>query len=194
MSDEAENPVEQPARPKTFQEAVKLTQQAAKEVDTEEDDGVDQGEEEVGDEDPTDNSWAVLPEWVRVPPGKQVSFIRFRSHLTERPELGDRVAIVWGLSVADERVAIKRSRGDAARMLPEQSMQMIRSIDGLIPDWSGRPEQGKAYSVTKFFDEIGPKYRQMVENIYIKQHGFTEEERLDFFLHCLVIRTAVAGG
>lgn len=156
-------------------------------------------EEEHGDEDPpepdadVDNgappAWAKIPKGFAFPKdGRQVFFFKFPvEHLALKTK-GERQAILWPLSLADERQAMARTRGNSQRVASEYAMQMIRVIDGVVVDTTGR---NPGYSREKFFDEIGGQYRTMLENVWSRQHNLTVEEQVDFFLHSVAIRSVV---
>jgi hypothetical protein len=134
-----------------------------------------------------------IPDWVQVPPnfawppgGRQVAFIRFRAEWTDAPSKGDRVCILWNLSVSDESAAIQRTRGEQLRFAPEMSKQMIRAVDGVKVDWSGRPGPGNPEI---FWNEIGSKCRQLLVNHYVKTHVLVSEEQEDFLTNCVHVRT-----
>lgn len=197
-------------KPQTFDEAFRALTMTEQEAALLEGDTF----AEVGEDDPRDvrankdtepptaaiaKDPNALPEWVsfppgfRIPPGREVAFLMFRSKWTDRPEKGDRWCMLWSLSDADEKLAIKRTRGEAGRSLSELSKGCIRVIDGKRADWTqtGTPET--SYSVDRFWDEIGPKCRQMISNHYIKTHSLSKEEQADFLESCLFIRKAVVG-
>ena len=144
------------------------------------------------DEDPDAiPEWVVFPEGFKIPPGKQLAFIRFRANWTDTPDKGDRHCIIWSLSDADSKLALKRVAGEASRTLSELAKASIRAIDGAKADWSGRPGRG---NVERFWDEIGEKCRQQLQNFYIKTHSLTAEEQADFFTSCMHVRSSVAVG
>ncbi len=134
--------------------------------------------------------WVVLPPDLKVPPGKQLAFLLFRAKWTDKPSKGDRQVILWPLSDADEKLALKRTRGEAMRTLGELSKQMIRAIDGVKADWTGNASTG---NVERLWDELGSKCRGLIQNYYAKTHQLAEEDKQDFFLNCLVVRNSVAG-
>lgn len=131
--------------------------------------------------------WVVLPTDLTFPKGRTIGYMRFRSQWTDVPEKGDRQCIVWNLTVMDERLAIKRARGEATRVLSELAKQMIRAIDGVKSDWTGKLGTG---SVDKFWDELGTRCREQIQNYYVKTHSLSSEEQDDFFANCIDIRTA----
>ena len=137
-----------------------------------------------------------MPPWVQVPPGltfpvgKTIGFLRFRAVNTDRPEKGDRQIIIWGLTDAEEKLALKATRGESARTVTEMAKRTIRAIDGVRADWSGKQGPG---NVDRFWDEVGPKYRPLVINAYMKTHVLSREETADFFLECQHFMSAVPG-
>lgn len=137
-------------------------------------------------EDGAPPSWALVPNDLKMPAGKQVGFLLIRAKWTDRPDLGDRQCIVWNLSSNDEKWAIKRCRGDNMATIPELSKAMIRAFDGMAADWSGKP--GPA-NITKFWDEIGARGRILIQNYYLRTHSMTSEEQMDFFANCIAVRT-----
>ena len=158
--------------------------------DDDAEDPTDKNIEPVFDLPPEDNStpsWVVIPQDLALPPGKLVGFMRFRAPLTDAPAQGERHCIVWGLTSADEKLALKRTRGEAMRTISEMAKQMIRSIDGVRTDWTGKGGTG---NVDVFWDEIGARFRQQLINYYIKTHSLTTPEQADFFENCIAIRTA----
>lgn len=134
-----------------------------------------------------------IPEWVKLPPdaklpeGRHVVYVLFRPEMTDTPKKGERQCVMWNLTEADEKLAIKRTRGDGIRMIDELTKQMIRVVDGVKADWTGVTGPG---SVTQFWDDIGGKCRQQLKNIYSKNHTFSAEEAIDFFTNCIAVRTA----
>jgi len=135
-------------------------------------------------------AWAKVPSNLVIPPWKQIGYVRFKPSLTERPDLGERMCITWGLSVVDERLARQAARGESTRMYEELAKRMIRSVDGHKADWTGKNGEG---SVNRFWEEIGPKSRAFLINQYLQTHTPTVEETADFFLDCCTYRTSVVG-
>jgi len=131
--------------------------------------------------------WAVWPADLKIPPGREVTFLRFRARWTAKPKGQDRQCIVWALSDADEKLAIQRARGESARSIAELTKQTVRGIDGKRTDWSQRDPSA---SPERFWDEIGPKGRMMLQNYYMKTHSLTQEDQLDFFENCIAVTTA----
>lgn len=134
--------------------------------------------------------WAKVPSGLALPPGKQIGFMMFKAEWTDRPHGGDRVIVMWGLTVADERLARAATRGDSTRSYEELAKRMIRSVDGHRADWTGKQGPG---SINRFWDEVGPKCRPLIINAYLKTHSLGAEETADFFLNCCAYRSAVAG-
>jgi hypothetical protein len=143
-----------------------------------------------GDEDELPE-WVKMPGGLAIPPYKQVGYMRFKPELTERPDLGERTCVTWGLSVADERLARQAARGESTRLYEEMAKRTIRVVDGHRADWAGR--KTAAGSVVRFWEEIGPKARMFVINQYLQTHTPNAEETADFFLNCCVYRTAAVG-
>jgi hypothetical protein len=119
-----------------------------------------------------------------------------------------RQCILWSLSIADEKLARAASAGDPLAVVGEMSKRMIRAIDGNVVDWSTgavNREQatfagsGKSASVGReshvptFWEEIGPGCRQLVTAHYYKTHMLDRGAQEAFFMHCCVVRSAVAG-
>jgi hypothetical protein len=136
--------------------------------------------------------WVVLPSGLALPPGRQVTFLRFRSSWTDVSSKGDRQCIVWNLSEADEKLALRRTRGDALRSIDELTKQAIRAVDGHKANWTGVAKIGETLGqgdVSKFWNEIGAKCRQQLKNVYIKAHTLDVGEAADFFTSCIAVRT-----
>jgi hypothetical protein len=134
--------------------------------------------------------WASIPPNFAIPPGKRLGWMRFRSEWTDAPMKGDRWCMMWPLSEAEEKIAYKRSNGDASRAIAELTKASIRLIDGAKVDRTGASGPG---NVAIFWAEVGTKMRQMLQNYYLKTHTLTPEEQQDFFANCFVVTTAVAG-
>lgn len=131
--------------------------------------------------------WVVVPQDLTLPRGRTIGYMRFRAKWTDRPDLGDRQCILWNLTAADEKLAISRARGDSMRVFSEMGKQMVRAIDGVKVDWSGKLGPG---NVQTFWDEIGTKCRAQIQNYYAKMHTLSMEDQADFFASCIDIRTA----
>lgn len=142
----------------------------------------------VGDDGEIPN-WVVIPEGFVAPTEAQVFFIRLRAKWTSRPSKGDRQCIMWALSYTDEKLAGKRIAGDSARTMAEMTRQMIRIVDGKKVDWA----KGRLANVESFWDEIGPKCRQILTGIYYKAHNLDGTELADFFTQCMHVASVHTG-
>lgn len=134
--------------------------------------------------------WAAVPSDLILPKGKQIYFIRIKAEWTDRPNEGDRQCIAWNLNVADEDLALKRTRGEQTRVTRECCMMMVRAIDGHKADWTG----GNANSpgnVRRWFDIIGPKGRMLLQNVYLRTHSVDTEVALRFFADCFASMSSV---
>ena len=133
-------------------------------------------------------SWFRVPEGFAPPAGRQLTFLLFRGAWTDSPGKGDRTCILWNLTEADEKLALKRTRGEAMRTLDELAKQCVRVVDGHAADWTGKQGPG---SVERWWREVGSKCRQQVKNHYVKTHTLDASETADFFTNCVAVRTAV---
>jgi hypothetical protein len=179
-------------------------------------------EEESGNEAEIP-AWArtAIPQGMKIPPGKQLSFLRFKSEWTDAPEKGNattfrrkkpgtegdavaimedyealsRVLVTWPLTVAEERLALKRARGEVGRASDELAMQMIRGVDGKRIDWTGEwaKNADELEPAERLWNEIGPKCRPLVINLYRQLHTLKAEELVDFFVDCLVVARPTGG-
>lgn len=125
-----------------------------------------QGFEVQEDEDPGEQTipeWAVewIPEGMKIPPGRKVVFLRFKSKWTDAPDKGvpsswkvpeqrapgeddkpafheeehlSRVLICWGIIDKEERNARKRAGDDKHRLVEELTKSFIRAVDGKRSD------------------------------------------------------------
>lgn len=137
-------------------------------------------------ESPTIPTWVKVPPGFKPPKGEQVVFMLFRAEWTSNPNKGDRQAIAWPITVQDERNALARSKGDVLRSIDELAKQMCRYIDGLPIDWTGANPEA---SIDQFWNEIGPKCRNLVHRVYTQTHNLNDSEHADFFENCLAVRT-----
>lgn len=148
------------------------------------------------DKEPADPS--AVPDWVQVPPapfafprkGRWVAFLRFRAEWTE--DQAEHQCIIWGLDSADERLSLQRTRGEPARTIAELSKGMVRAIDGKRASFGVTSKNTSVEDVERFWKVIGYKGRQQMQNLFVKTHHMTVDEKQDFFANCLVVRT-VAG-
>lgn len=146
--------------------------------------GPEQPSEAAGEGSP---EWCPLPEPFAPPRGRQLIFLRFRAAWTDSPSDGDRTCVLWNLTEADEKLAIRRTRGDAAQTLNELVKQSIRVVDGHLADWTGREGPG---SVSRFWRDIGARCRAKVREQYVGAHTMGVEESADFFTNCVAVRTS----
>jgi hypothetical protein len=137
-------------------------------------------------------NWVEFPPGFKIPPNKQVAFMLFRARWTDRPDKGDRWCMMWPLSDAEEKLALRRTRGESSRSLSELAKQMIHLIDGKKADWSKSPGPD-SMDVERFWNEIGGRCRQQITNLYVKTHTLSAEDQKDFIENCLVVRTATVG-
>lgn len=152
--------------------------------------------------------WVVIPPNLSFPRGRQVAFVRFPSAWTTRPEKGlvyegpeagpyagkpHRQAILWTLSIADEKFARADAKGDSLAVYNEMAKHCVRAIDGVVVDWStGAVATGPGH-VPTFWEEVGPACRSLLVNYYHRSHALSREDAAHFFLSCFVVRSAVAG-
>lgn len=129
--------------------------------------------------------WFKLPEGMQLPVGREIIFLRFRAKWTDTPTKGDRTCALWNITAADERMALKRTKGDATRTLSEMAKQTIRILDGQRTDWT----RGASSNVEVFWNDIGAKCRQQIISAYLKTHSMTAEEEADFFGQCMTVRS-----
>jgi hypothetical protein len=162
--------------------------------------------------------WAVpyMPPDFRIPRGKEVTFMRFKSAWTDARDKGVltifphkvgqgegacviqreelyRVLVCWPITDAEEKLANKRGQQGSA--LNELAKQMIRAVDGRRVDWTGgwAREPEMLVNPEAVWKELGPKCRGPIKTIYHRMHNLTDEELATFLLNCLVVVNAVAG-
>lgn len=130
-------------------------------------------------------TWAMVPKGLKFPRGSTPMFIRFRAELTATPHKGERQAIILPLTVSEQLVAVERAKvhESETRVLFELAKQMIRSVDGHIADWTGKP--GPA-NIDTWWKEIGPKYRGILQDLFNQLHVLKPAELKDFFENCIV--------
>lgn len=136
-----------------------------------------------------------LPDWVTIPaevkmppPGRRLVAIKFEPDITERADLGVRWCLCWSLSVADERAASARLRGDPARFMYEHSKAMLRVIDGRPVDWTGATNGVVGINPDVFMEQIGYVGRDVLALTFNRLHNMTPDRRLDFHARCMVFR------
>ncbi len=126
-------------------------------------------------------AWARVPADLIIPKNVEVAFMKVP--LKDGSEM---VLVLWELGVRDERLARARTQGDiGTRLMDEMSKQMIRAIDGVRVDWSN------PFTVEKAWEEMGAKYRSVLNVWYLKAHQLNDDERTDFFAKCVVSARAV---
>ena len=133
-----------------------------------------------------------MPDWVKLPPnfkppkGVQVIFMLFRAEWTANPKKGDRQCIGWPVSVTEEKNALARARGDVLRSIDELAKQMVKVVDGVPVDWTGTNPEG---NIDQWWNEVGPKCRNILHRIYTQTHNLNDDEHADFFENCIAVRT-----
>lgn len=136
---------------------------------------------------------AMIPAGFAFPPGWLVWFITFPASMTNRPKGPDRQCILWNLSEADEKRAVKMARGDGLRVIDEMAKCMIRSVDGKKIVWrpiDPRTEEAQSYgNLAQFWTEIGGKCRHQIKSLYLKTHAMDGAENARFFESCITPRT-----
>jgi len=125
-----------------------------------------------------------VPKELRLPRGLQVVCVSIPKELTPRPDLGDRVLLLWELSEGDEKLAVMRAMGDGARVGAEFAKQMVRAIDGHVARWDGMPGPG---SVDALWREIGAKGRNLLMKIYVQINQPNRDELQRFFERCVAV-------
>lgn len=146
-----------------------------------------------------------LPSDLRMPRGKQVMFIQFRSRWTDTPWLGHpinpddvdhklldeegnarpatwRTCVCWPVNTADKRLAVARARGDQNRATDELTRQMIRVVDGKLVSWVDSTD------IDNWWNEIGEKCRQRMMQIFSQLHIMDQDDTIDFLENCIAIR------
>lgn len=157
-------------------------------------DQADEKEIAAAAEAPVDSSalpaWASAaePEEMTYPQEGTVWFLRLLPDVTGRPKLGERVIIVWALSVRDERNARSRAQtlGEGVSTIEEYTKAMLRAWDGKKLDWA---KPSAAIELDKFWEEVGPKYRSLLTAWYLRTHQLSDEDRLRFFAQCVASRS-----
>lgn len=164
------------------------------EFNDEKEPGEDDGGETVGVGDGEESAvpeWAIVPAGLKIPPGATVYYVRLRAKWTSKPQKGDRQCIMWGLTDAEENVANDRAKNSQFRFQKEMAKMMIRAIDGHVADRTG--VAGKLGNVSEFWNDIGPKCRVRLTQIYFSAHSLSQEENVDFLSKCLAVNTAMPG-
>lgn len=113
----------------------------------------------------------VKPAWLRVP----------------RPDgtPAEPVLLLTELNLSDEDAARERARGRQHRLAGERAKQMIRAIDGQLPDRSGNPGP---YALAEFWEfGLNAKGRDVLESFWYRTHAASAEDMADFLTSSLVI-------
>jgi hypothetical protein len=135
-------------------------------------------------------AWTLWPEDMpALRPGKNWWVFRFSSAANDDPGQRDLVAIVWGLTVADERQANTRTFGNSNRLMEELTKQTIHWFGHITVDGGreGEPVNwATPHKVEDFWERIGPKYRSQLTNHFLRISSLSDEERLDFLVNCIV--------
>lgn len=129
-------------------------------------------------------TWAKVPKGMRFPKGIDVLFVRIRGELTMYPGKGDRQVILWPMTDGDQKIALGRAMGDRNRAAVEMTKQIVRAIDGQPVNWTGDPS-APGIDVDRFWHEIGPKGRNLLDRLFVQLNMMNEDELVDFFEHCI---------
>ena len=154
--------------------------------------------------------WVVVPQALRFPRNRQVSFLRIPSDWTtdhskglvypgEDPKAGryagkrHRQCILWSLSIADEKLARNAARGEPLAVYSEMAKRMVRAIDGHFVSWETGDVQrdGDLGHVPTFWEDIGPAARSLLVNHYHSTHALSKDQINHFFLGCVVTLSSV---
>jgi len=137
--------------------------------------------------DPKLPEWATVPEDLKIPPGRSVFFVRFKAEWTLNKNGHDRVLILWPITVREEKIAIKRARGEVGEIMDELTKMAVRCVDGkpVKPDMA-------AQVLGKLWDELGLKCVAQLRNWYQRQHTLEPEQALDFYGSCFAVTSSVA--
>lgn len=133
--------------------------------------------------------WAIIPPPSgarKMPPGRQIVYMRFRAEWTDTPDLGDRQCIMWNINVGDEKVAIQRAGDFSASITREFAKQQVRVVDGHWAEY-GQPMRAPD-GIDRWWNEIGYKCRSLIMNHWGKQHMLTANEKIDFLASCIAVR------
>jgi len=135
-----------------------------------------------------------VPDWFRmngpfpadVQPGTTVIFLRFPVALTGDPKRGERQCAARPLTVALEKFARSRAQdGDAYTLTIELTKAMICVADGAPANHFAKGPG----SVNHFWQEIGPKCRDLLIGMFSKLNRVDAKERADFLSNCVAVRT-----
>jgi hypothetical protein len=123
-------------------------------------------------------AWAIVPVGETRPQRTIVACMQFEALWTKDPSLGDRHCVCWPLSDGDEKLAQTRAMGDSNRYINELAKQMVRWIDGEVADFSGGPGRN---NIDRFWDDIGPKCRTLMTQMWTQLNSLSQAERIAFF-------------
>lgn len=131
--------------------------------------------------------WAVMPPDLVVPPDRTVYFVRFKAEWTLARSKGDRVIILWPITVKEEKLGFKRARGESAEVMDQLTSMGIRAIDG-----NALKPALHAAACAKLFDELGLKCVAQLRNWYARNHALGADQLVDFYGSCIAVVSAVA--
>jgi hypothetical protein len=181
-----------------------------------------EGEEAAGEGDRPAWGMLAVPEGMRLPQGAPITFLRFRTawcdyrargkgimtgyrepRVPGKPEEGmvvrehlSRVLVLWPLTYAEERQALRRAK-DNATTYDELAKGTIRAVDGMRIDWTGayakKENGGILYSANNLWEELGPKCRPLVIANYRQMSALSNEDLQSFLLDCVVVGRPEAG-
>jgi hypothetical protein len=132
---------------------------------------------------------AAFPEGWTPPAHKRLWVVRMRANLTARPDLGDRICVLWNLSSQEEDAALRRCGGDSLKTLGELTKMTVRIVDGVLVDYS-RKNPARAANVNAFWEDVGSAYRKALKSIYAKNHSLTPAETADFLSDCVAVASS----
>jgi hypothetical protein len=139
--------------------------------------------------------WFVLPSGfeAEMPQGVEACFLKLEARHTYRPSFGDRQCLLLPLTVKEETLAYKRIAGlgtsSPQAAISELAKQTIKVIDGKKPEWVKRAARN---TPDVFWNDIGRKYRNIIEGWYVKTHVLGKEDRAAFLANCMDVR--IVGG
>ena len=135
------------------------------------------------------------PEWFRMPaaglppdvePGTTVIFVRLPVWITGSPKRGERQCALRPLNLKLERLAQQKAKnGTNNDLVDEYCKGMICVVDGAQAQ-QFRAGEG---SVNHFWNEIGPKGREVIRIHYVQLCMLTKKDRENFLGSCVAVRT-----
>jgi hypothetical protein len=136
--------------------------------------GRSNGDGTVGDEDAF-----TLPAGLKPAKGTVVIEYTFWPALHGDEKRGDIKAVIWELSFREDKLAMKRGRGEMADSVYQLLRMSIRAVDGDPVDWT---DGGKAdVMLDRLLEDIGQKGRALLLEAYKRMSIPTEEESEAFF-------------